>query len=331
MGLATTVDGATWRGWCDAVGLDDVYYRWEHLAIWARAWKLAPLGIRWVDDQGTVLLALLRDDLDALPGGAGRCDLRTAYDMGGPLLFGPPATFDRFEHAWDDLLRELGCVTLFQRLHPFRSALPRGATLHAQNRVAPLEGGIDAVRARMYGSWRRDRNRAEREGCTTTVEHDPALFAALYRVTMERVGAAAFYRFDEATLTDLVRLQDVTQLVTRGPEGRPAATALSLRSGDVRFYHLSASDPDQRHLRPSHHLVDGLLQHAIDDGCRAVHLGGGAPSLYRFKSRVGPETVPYRVEKRVVDPDAYAALCAATGRNEGPFPAYLGWTPGDAP
>lgn len=325
--IEATHDGRTWTAWCEALGVDDVYYRWAHLQLWGDAWQLQPLGIRYVDPAGTVLLPLLRSSLDALPGGTGRCDLRTAYDFGGPLLRGSDAVLPRFEAAWDALLADLRCVTLFQRIHPFHPRWPSAATVHAQNHVVDLSGGIEAVRARTYGSWRRDRVKAERLGCTTAVEADPTLFARLYAGTMDRLEAPAWYRFSEATLAALIALPEVTQLVTRGPDGTPLASALSLRSGDVRFYHLSASDPAGRGFFPNHHLLDGLLAHAIDDGCHTVHLGGGAPSLTRFKSRVGSHTVPYRVERRVVDPPTYTALCEATGCHDGAFPAYLGVRP----
>ena len=325
--IEPTHDGATWTRWCEQAGVHDVYYRWEHLQLWADEWNLEPLGVRYVDPDGTVLVPLLRASLDPLPGGDGRCDLRTAYDFGGPLLVGSTALWSRFEAAWAALLIQLRCVTLFQRIHPFHTAWPSTAAVHAENHVADLTGGLEAVRGRTYGAWRRDRVKAERAGCTTAVEADPALFQRLYTTTMDKVGAPAWYRFSRSTLEGLIALPEVTQLVTRGPDGTPLASALSLRSGPRRFYHLAASDPAARGLFPNHHLLDRLLAHAIDDGCSAVHLGGGAPSLSRFKSRVGSHTVPYRIEKRVVDPAAYAALCTATGCQAGPFPAYLGFHP----
>lgn len=329
--IETTSDRATWERWCDAAGLHDVFYRWDHLRMWADAWELQILALRYTDPHGTVLLPLLRDDLDALPQGQGRCDLRTAYDFGGPRVFGASdqrsGVFTRFQPVFDELLATLGCVTLFMRLHPFEAAAGPHAKLHAENRVVDLTGGIEAVRARMYGTWRRNWRKACRNGLVTAPEHDPALFSRLYDQTMDKVDAAAWYRFDEATFERMLALRDVGQLVTRTAEGTPIASTLYLTSGSSCFYHLGCSDAAYRDLRPNHHLMEALCQRAVELGSERLHLGGGAPSLLRFKSHLGREAVPYYVVKRVVDPTAYDALCAATGSTPGPFPAYLGWSP----
>ena len=33
--LTTTEEGETWRDWCETTGLRDIYWSWEHLALWA--------------------------------------------------------------------------------------------------------------------------------------------------------------------------------------------------------------------------------------------------------------------------------------------------------
>jgi hypothetical protein len=336
-GIEATSDGSIWAAWCDAVGLDDVYYDWSHVAIWAREWGCEPVGVRFEGSGGHVHLVVLKHALDALAGGAGRCDVKTAYDFGGPVVTGDLAVLDAFSTAWDALLADWGAVTEFQRLHPFHlewtDGLLPGVVKHTDNLVVDLSAGYDAVRAGYYGSWRRDLQKAERYAdagaLTARVVESPddgdiAVFARLYAQTMEGLEAPPWYRFSDATHAALLRHPATALIRVDAPTG-PAAAAISLRSSDTRFYHLSASEWALRKRFPNHLLLDTLIRHALEDGCARVHLGGGAPSLKRFKSRVANAAVPYFVRKRVVDEDVLAAICAANDLPTGPsFPPWLG-------
>ncbi len=341
--IESTTDGGIWRSWCEAAQLDDIFYDWTHVTIWAREWSCEAVGVRYEDPHGVVLLAVLRDPLDGLEQGAGRCDVKTPYDFGGPV--GAPDALPGFSKAWDGLLREWGAVTEFQRLHPFRFVDPLaqlpGVAKHADNFVVDLSPGYDAIRAAYKQSWRRGLRKAERRvesgELSARVVQDPtaadvAVFARLYDQTMAGVGAQPWYLFSRATFEALfahpaIAMVRVDAHLPDAPDVQPAAVAMSLRSGDDRFYHLGASEWSLRGMFPNNLLHDTLVRHALDEGCQRVHVGGGAASLRRFKSGLANTDVPYFVRKRVLDPDALARICTANALDpDAAFPPWLGRT-----
>ncbi len=280
-----------------------------------------------------MLLCVLRCDLSRIPGGSGHCDVRTAYNFGGPLWTGgSEPDVAAFERDWDGMLHEWGAVTEFMRLHPFRhTVVPSYSVSHFNDHVVDLTQGYKAARARYYGSWRRDLQRAERLQLEVVVstnpdKHEVGAFELLYALTMERLGAPLWYRFSARTVAGLFALDDVSMVTAYAPSGEPAALGCLLRSGPQLFYHLSAADPAHRELHPTHLMLDAMVRAGCARGCEYLHLGGGALSLQKFKSRLASGSVPYYIVKRVLDEDIYASICAM---NDLPidgevFPAWLG-------
>lgn len=331
--LTTTEDGGRWTQWCADVGVKDVYWSWEHLALLAGEWGATPLGVRWADHGGTILHPVLLVPLDRLAGGAGLFDVRTAYDFGGPRHVGDDGagTMARFEAAWTDWCRAHGVVTEFLRLHPL--ALPQRpswASFHEDHHVVDLARPYDEIRAGYGASWRARLRQAESRGSTAELSDTPGAdvvqsFVDTYRAAMDRLDAAFWFRFRDETLRGLLVLPDAWLATVRSADGRCVAHALLLASGPTLLYHLGCSDPSSLDLRPNQLLFDSVVRFGRDRGFHTFHLGGGSPSLRRFKAGMGSDTVPYYVVRRVVAPDTYAALCAANGVDAGDaaFPAYI--------
>lgn len=312
-----------WATWCDELGLDDVYWSAAHYRVWMDAWSCGFVGARWTAHDGAVLAGVLLEPLDLLPGGTEHFHAKTPYDFGGPRVVTGAPDLEAFTVAWCAALAAMGVVTEFNRVHPFHPA-PPDATFHADNLVVDLAGGYDAVRAAFHGSWRRDLQKAERTGatfgCTSSPSDDAiATFSSLYDLTMDRVDAAPWYRFDHATFRALLALPAVS-LATVTHERRVVAAALLLTSGETTFYHLSASRPTQR-LWPNHLLLDGLIRTSLDRGARRLHLGAGAPALRRFKSRVANDAVAYHLVRRVLDERVLATITDAVGSSDA-FPPF---------
>jgi hypothetical protein len=329
--LEVTHDAAEFDGRLERLGVDDIYFTLAYAQLWAREHNTEAIGIYGHDESGCVVYPLLRESLDALPGGSGRCDVRTAYDFGGPLAVGdqPSRTLKAFGTAFDRLARDWGVVTEFVRLHPLRHpAIPDHATLHAHNYIVDLTRGIEALRTDRPASFRRGLRRGEREGVRARIVTDCdgaalARFLELYVHTMQRVDADRDYYFSERILGALLARPE-TFLAEAWRGGKILASACFLRSGFDLFYFLGGSRSDALQWRPNHALFDAAIQHAGACGLERLHLGGGAPGLQRFKSQMATGQVPYSLIRRVHDPDAYARLCAAceTDPASKRFPAY---------
>lgn len=331
--IETTTSLRRWDAWRHEVGLDDPYYDLRYLRIWQTWERGEAVGVRFTHPLGTVLYPLLRLPLDALAGGDGRVDVRTAYDFGGPLAFGESADelLAAFDAAWTEQARRWGVVTEFCRLHPFRCRRrPAAARFHADNYVLELAGTEDEVRARLHHSHRRHVRRARGGPLRPRIERAPPpasaeAFAALYAETMERLESIPFYRFPRRLLDRLLARDEMTLVAVDDARG-PLAMALFLASGRELFYFLGASSP-----RPETRHTAGALLHdearrfALTEGFERIHYGGGAPGLRLFKSRISDSSVPYYIVQRVHDPAAYARLVTANGGDEATgFPAYHG-------
>lgn len=304
--LTITRSLTDWAGWCAETSLNDVYWSADHYRVWMDAWACEFLGARWQTPTGTVMAGVLLEPLDLLPDGAGCFHAKTPYDFGGPRIVAGTPDLGAFTEQWSLALRQHGVITEFNRLHPFHPC-PPDATFHADNLAVDLTVGYDAVRAAFHGSWRRDLQKAERTeavfSCTATPDADLVrTFSTLYDLTMDRVDAAPWYRFDLSTFQALLALPPVS-LATVTLEDEVVAAALLLTSGDTTFYHLSASRPTER-IWPNHLLLDGLIRTSLERGASTLHLGAGAPALRRFKSRVANHAVPYHLVRRVLDPVA---------------------------
>lgn len=341
--ISTTRDPDRWRRWCSDAGVDDPYWSWNHLTVWAPEWNARPLGVRWTEERGdgdgngrveTILHPVLQVPLDRLRKGAGLTDVRTAYDFAGPLHRGrdPTEAMARFEEEWSGWTLDNGVVTEFLRLHPTAlPSRPSWALFHADNHAVDLTPSYEEIRSSYHGSWRRNLRKAEGHGLAVEVADTPPTdlaeaFIALYHRAMVALQAPFWFHFRNQTLRRFLALPDTGLVVVRDRAGEVLAAATYLASGSTLFYHLGCSERRGLDLRPNHRLFDALIRMGKKRGFRLLHLGGGSPSLRRFKRHLGNTTVPYFVVKRVVDPRAYAELCRmnVAGVAEHAFPAYIG-------
>lgn len=309
----------------------DLYYRWDYLEVWAREERAEPLGFCFAEDGHRVLYPLLRQPLDALPGGAGRCDLRTPYDFGGPRVVAgePNAALARFDVALRNWCAEHGAVTEFARLHPLAlTALPLDAALHSQNFVVDLRLDAETLARSQHASHRRAVRAARAHGLAFEVDFRPmaevaAIWEQLYSETMLRVGAPAVYHFSARLFSELLALPGarLTRVVERS---ETLAAAIVVESGPDLFYFLGASSAAGRERRANNLLFDGIIAGGRAEGRRFLHLGGGgAPSLRRFKAQLSTGTVPYFVLRRVLDAVVYERLRRATASEDREdFPSY---------
>ncbi len=320
MKLETTDDPVVFDAWAAEAGVDDVYFSLRWAALWAAEDRGQPLGLRGHGPTGTVLYPALRVPLDRLPGGAGRCDLRTAYDFGGPLpVAGEPAAAQAaFLAAQGALMAELGVVTEFARLHPLRiTTWPADAERYADQHIVDLTLGVDAIRAAWHKTFRRNARKAEASELTAAVHTavPPELadaFTRLYAATMDKVGAVQAYYFDPSTLRATLALPEASLVAVQDGD-QVIAAAILLRSGPDLFYFLGASDADALAKRPNNLLFATAIAWAVDQGLRRLHLGAGSESLRRFKAQIGTGTAPYALLRRTWDPAAAAAIGQALG------------------
>jgi len=203
----------------------------------------------------------------------------------------------------------------------------------------------------LTGDWRAGRSRKTRyyaaKGCAAQevfVSDDPAGFAkefwTLYAETADRLDMGPLQRFTPGIVAAHLALPDVLLVIARTAEG-PTGAMIAIENAQNAYIHLIGTTARAARLHTGAAMYHVALERLEARGCRMVSLGGGAglandpeDGLYRFKKRWATEARTTYLGGAVLDPDAYAALSAASGCAAGDFfPAYrapggpLAWTP----
>lgn len=327
------IDAPGWDELLERLGCADVYLLRGYVESARVLEGGRPVLLHLSDAGGDVVFPLL---VRELPSGGG-FDVTTPYGYGGPVATGADPPTPRFWELYGDWCRTVGVITTFIRFHPLfanqRDAAravqvePLGRTVGWRLQVPDLFGG-------MHQAHRRACRRATSAGVSVSVREAPddfSAFAALYEVTMRRVGAADFYLFGKPYWDALVRLGERVVVFEAEERGEVLASALCFATLPWLHYHLGATADRGRELGASNLLFYEAASWARERGYERFHLGGGVgaheDSLFTFKRRFDPagDLLEFAVGKAVHDPDTYRALTGrASGDLDGFFPAYRG-------
>jgi hypothetical protein len=330
--LEVTRDATTWHAWLEGLPFDprDTL---EYHRIALHLEEGEPHCALFEASSGTLLHPFLKRPIQST---SPLWDLATAYDLGGYLMRSDSPQDHRdlwtaFRAAWDEWCRDHRVVSEFVRLHPLRMPSLRAGLVddafehHQDHAVVDLDTLPAEPERAYFPNHRRDVRRGLDNGlrCERLTAEGVTAFHDLYTRTMERVQAAAFYRFPLAYFRELVAEVPGCEILGVRVGGSLASAALFLRSEQTLYYFLSASDPEHWDLRTNNVLLDGAIRWAREEGLRQLHLGGGAPSLHRFKMGFGARSVPYYVLRRIHDPLTYERLIRTEDLSRGSFfPQY---------
>jgi hypothetical protein len=139
-------------------------------------------------------------------------------------------------------------------------------------------------------------------------------FGEFYRKAMARIGADAFYAFDDAYFDRLAQsgLAKVG-ICRRAGSAEWLAAALLLDGRGVREYHLAATTQEGRSLGASSLVLHEAAASARALGMQSFYLGGGTDAradnaLLFFKGAFSPQRLAYRTGWHVFDAAAYDGL-----------------------
>ena len=314
----------------------DFYHLPEYVAMCAAQQGGRACAVHVAEGDRALLLPLIVRDID----GDG-VDAISPYGYPGPLINDADPDFAlRATVVARSVLEQAGVVSVFVRHHPLLNQAPvdgLGALVHHGDTVS-----IDLTRpaADLWGqlrsNHRRDINRARSLGFSVRVDDDWDHldgFARIYRGTMERIGAAPFYFFDDAYFSDLRNaLGDRLHLFVVERDGTLVAGSLFVATGSIFEYHLSGIDAGSLNWHPGKLLTYHASLWAKERGLEVLHLGGGVggveDSLFHFKLGFSPRRHPFSTSRLVVDEVAYRRLTLANDPSSDPddrsgfFPAY---------
>lgn len=314
----------------------DFYHLPMYAALCARQEGGRASALHVTDGTDSMLLPLV-----IRPAAGGYSDAASPYGYPGPLVTGTadPAFARIAIVAGRQAMLDAGIVAVFVRFHPLLDqAPPEGiGTLvrHGDTVSIDLTLPLDRLWAQTRLNHRRDILRATRLGWAARFDDWTRLdaFMRLYRATMLRRSASAFYFFGDAYFPQLRdALAGTLHLITIERDGTIAGAGLFVETDGIVQYHLSGMDDAVRNVQPTKLMIHSAAVWARQRGDRVLHLGGGVggdeDSLMYFKSGFSPLRHPFTTLRMVVDAGAYASLVFARdpsldpAAKDGYFPLY---------
>lgn len=353
MGLFTVIhleEDQVWDGIVTNAWRYDFYHLSSYHRLAHRQGEGKPVLAFYQEGDCWIALPILLRDVNEVPGleGFNYRDATSVYGYAGPISSSPQIphpTQHRFASALEDYLAGEQVVAVFSRLHPLIPQQPlitgMGETVRAGTTVSiDLTLPLDEQWSRLRATHRNLIRRLRKAGFQCV--HDEGLehldqFADMYHRNMERVGAAAWYRFGREYFRLFTAMKGAhTALFICQHDERPACGGLFTLCGGIVQYHLAATEEEFLGLSPMRLLLDEVRLWAHHRGAWVFHLGGGLggreDSLFAFKAGFSDRRHEFLAWKWILNNRVYQELCTAVGkrdsedlsglRSSGFFPAY---------
>ncbi len=295
----------------------DIYHLPAYVALSAVQERGQPRALYVTDGDRSLLLPLV---IREIPGGG--FDATSPYGYPGPIGKGTddPAFLRLALVAGLQVLRAAGLVSVFIRMHPLLNPSPqRGiGTLVRNGETVSIDLTLatEDLWAQTRLNHRRDIKRALGLGYIARIDegwqHLEA-FKRLYRATMARRSATAFYSFDDAYFDGLRdALGGRLHLCVVEKDGVTAAAGLFAENNGIVQYHLSGTDAAFDKAQPTKLMMHFVRGWAKDRGDEVLHLGGGVggdrDSLLLFKEGFSPLRHTFHTWRAIIDGAEYGRL-----------------------
>lgn len=327
--------------WEEAIGVcnHDFYHLPAYVTLCAEYEGGEAMAYWERNDSGTALVPLVSRRIATDEEGE-VIHLTSPYGYAGPL--GNSLDLERFAEA----CRGVGASTVFLRMHPLLPEPRMGRSEHVQVVSQGETVWIDLtlseaeMSSQVRSGHRYEIRRLGKLGYDFAVDDWSKYpeFIRLYRETMMRRSAAAYYLFNEGYFAELRR-----SLAGRlhffsclAPDGAVAAASLFVVTAGLMQYHLSGSDPAHSRYAPSKGIIDIARKWGCAEGARVLHLGGGAgaqrDALFEFKAGFSRNRGEFKTVRMVVDVERYQRVKTKCGLTSSiaedltatPFPPYSG-------
>ena len=284
------------------------------------------------------LIPLLRRPLPAhLRASDGWTDAISPYGYSGALVAGEDGWAEGAIRAFGEACACRKILSVLVRLHPL---LPvSGSALdavgvrvtHGETVWVDLTLPEAELRANMRENHRTGVRRLRRDGFSVRVD-DWSLYrryVEIYRETMERLEAGAYYRFSEDYFSRLKESlgRHLHLFSVLAPDGSVAAGGLFTEVQGTVQYHLGGTAGSYCKQAPSKLMMESAILWSKASGNRILHLGGGLgarpDSLFQFKAGFSRLRSRFETWRIVCDAGRYNEIARALESPAGDyFPAY---------
>jgi lipid II:glycine glycyltransferase (peptidoglycan interpeptide bridge formation enzyme) len=303
----------------------DFYHLPGYVSLAGKHESGSPIAF-YAEDDGAVFFAplLLKRIPESLGPPGSWLDATTPYGYPSPLLWPPDdgQALERFLQVFSETCAEHGIITAFFRLHPLmtlpQSALMKQGTLirHGQTVCVDLARTHEDFWSQMDRTHRKDIRRLMRLGYEIRIDdwHHYDDFIDIYRRTMERLSATAFYAFPKSYFHELrfVLGDNIHLCAIISPEQEVAAAGLFTTVNGITQYHLSGTADKYLKESPSKMLCEAIYAFSKQVGNEFFHLGGGLggrnDSLFRFKAGFSNLRLDFFTYRMILDKRKNALL-----------------------
>jgi hypothetical protein len=339
----TTADAEAWQAalptdLCVMGGLEYMRVQEQHLGWEARLFTAGVNGSR-------VAYPFFLRPIPPLPGFLGKARWDTASpEYSGPILPkadpGAPGPGE-FQDLFSQFCRSTGIVAEFAHLNPWHARTdlldPSGIEVNREIVYVDLTLGEEEIWKHSLSS---DARRQTRQAMDAGVRvrraecpDDVLAFHELHRQTMERLSAQERYFLPPSYFLSIFETMPRNAFFMLSEyQGRVVAGGLYFQDATHVYWHLSAVDLEFSRVRPVNAYHYETIRQAARAGKQGMLCGGcfqQGDGVFRFKAGFSPQRIPFRVYKRVHDPELYNVLTQDwTKRHQGLspqpgfFPAY---------
>jgi len=262
-------------------------------------------------------------------------DICSAYEFGGFWFSTEDAAvcnqlMRRFETEFREYALKAHIVSEFIRIDPFCKLgsiewQEYELSQSGQHIVIPTQSGEKSIWHELFGTRRTDIRWAQKNKLRMEFSDDVKTFTEIYYKRLDALNSYQFYYFPEAYLERIPFKQIV---FVYDNHNEICGAYVWIQDHKNLFYFLSADVAEKRPLRPSSFAIYEMCKWACANGVEYIHLGGGAETLYHFKSLFSPHRVNYYLAKRIINQAAYEEMVVQHKSfkgeltNKGYFPLY---------
>ncbi|MDA3779546.1 MAG: GNAT family N-acetyltransferase [Bacteroidales bacterium] len=208
-------------------------------------------------------------------------DLETPYGYGGFLSNTNNKEFlNEAFHNYKIKCNKENIVAEFIRIHPFNNTphhISSKFNFYTPDRkVVVVELTLDKdKRWETYNSKTRNiLRKCEKNGLTVSISDNQDWFKRIYKQTMIRNNAGAFYFFNDSYFDKLFKMDNVL-LFEAKLNSEVIAMSFMIFGNDISHYHLSANTNLGMKYNANYYLLEKMFQYARQLGIKFFLLGGG--------------------------------------------------------
>jgi len=299
----------------------DIYFSEAYCRLYNSDSRIARAFI-YEEGSSIYILPFMQGEI---PNTNGFSDFETPYGYGGPITNdSDPQFLYQAEQALAADCRKEGIIAGFIRFHPILgneqfatglfNVIPDRLTVAIDLTVSEEQIWGEQLHSKNRNTIRKAQNNGLGFYQDDSFEH-LGQFMELYKQTMYRVGADAFYYFGETYFESLVAELTGKAFLGEIYVGKDlVAAAIFMHDGPWGHYHLAGSKYEWAKMGANNLLVYEAALTLKRKGAKKFHLGGGSDSspdnsLLAFKKKFSPYFYQFSIGKCVFLDKEYEKIC----------------------